>query len=495
MTPTKVAVGSEKLLLISASSLPGNLFTDEAFVVAYSLGRMNEIKTTSLLDMGATGIAFIDLAMARHVCDVLKISFIQLAKPKPIKEFDSKSAPSITHAIYPTLTVQGHTKLLAPFLITKLGQHPLIFGKPWMRKHGVILDMSCDKLAFWPGHCQHPGSFPKTVNTPVKLHFSTSAHLSTSATMLLAPYVKNPTTSATAPAEPQKSKKSKESKPIEIPPAIPGIRSAYQGVSKLADSEREKYIVFAKRILQPAMTPKPMLSIEAKPLNLVFIGAAPFQYLAKQKDVEIFAISMQNIENKLNAILMKNIEYQLNKTAKTPTDPKTVVSEEYHEFLDVFLKEASDMLSPHSKYDHQIRLLERYRDHGNSPLSKMSESKLQFVKKFLEEHLKKGFIEASSAPCLSRIMLAAKLKGGIRFCVDYRRLNELTKKDAYPIPLIEKTLAQLKNTKVFTKIDICQVFYKLRMAADLEDLTTFALRFGAFKWKVLPFELTEESAS
>ena len=84
----------------------------------------------------------------------------------------------------------------------------------------------------------------------------------------------------------------------------------------------------------------------------------------------------------------------------------------------------------------------------------MSESKLQFMKKFLEKHLKKEFIEASSAPYSSKIMLAAKPRGGIRFYVNYRRLNKLTKKDAYPIPLIEETLAQLKNAKVFTKIDI-----------------------------------------
>ena len=175
---------------------------------------------------------------------------------------------------------------------------------------------------------------------------------------------------------------------------------------------------------------------------------------------------------------------------KTPTDLKTVVPKEYHEFLDIFLKKASDTLSPHLKYDYQIRLLEGYRDHGNSPLSKMSEPKLQFVKKFLEEHLKKRFIEASSASCSSQIMLAVKPEGGIKFCVDYRRLNKLTKKDVYPIWLIKETLAQLKNAKVFTKIDICPVFHKLRMATDLEDYTTFALRFGAFKWKVLSFRLT-----
>ena len=57
------------------------------------------------------------------------------------------------------------------------------------------------------------------------------------------------------------------------------------------------------------MTPKSVPSIEAKLLDLAFIGAAPFQYLAKQKDVEIFAVSMRDIKNELNVISMKDIEY------------------------------------------------------------------------------------------------------------------------------------------------------------------------------------------
>ena len=197
--------------------------------------------------------------------------------------------------------------------------------------------------------------------------------------------------------------------------------------------------------------------------------------------MKIFAVFMQDIENKLNAISMKDIKYQLNKTTRTLTNPKTVVLKEYHKFLDVFSKETSDTLSPHPKYNHQICLLEGYRDHGNNPFSKMFEPKLQFVKKFLEEHLKKGFIKANNAPCSSQIMLAAKPGGGIRFCVDYKCLNKLTKKDAYPIPLIKETLVQLKNVKVFTKIDIQQAFHKLKMAANLKDLTTFALQFRVFK--------------
>ena len=90
----------------------------------------------------------------------------------------------------------------------------------------------------------------------------------------------------------------------------------------------------------------------------------------------------------------------------------------------------------------------------------MSKPLLEFVKKFLEKHLKKNFIEASKTLYFSFILLVKKPGGGIRFCVDYKRLNKLIKKDAYPIPLIAETLTQLKTAKVFTKINIWQAFYK-----------------------------------
>ena len=70
-------------------------------------------------------------------------------------------------------------------------------------------------------------------------------------------------------------------------------------------------------------------------------------------------------------------------------------------------------------------------------------------------------MEASKAFCFSSILLAKKLGDGIRFCVDYRKLNTLTKKDTYSLSLIAETLAQLKKTKIFNKIDIWQTFHKL----------------------------------
>ena len=125
----------------------------------------------------------------------------------------------------------------------------------------------------------------------------------------------------------------------------------------------------------------------------------------------------------------------------------------------------------------------------------MSPKELDAVKRYLDSHLAKGFIQASLVSYSSPVLFAQKLGGGIRFCVDYRRLNAIIKKDHYPIPPIEETLAQLQGAKYFTKIDIRQTLYQIRMSEDSEALTTVLTRFGAFKYLVMPFGLYNGLAS
>ena len=67
--------------------------------------------------------------------------------------------------------------------------------------------------------------------------------------------------------------------------------------------------------------------------------------------------------------------------------------------------------------------------------------KLDAVKRYLNSHLAKEFIQASSISYSLPVIFVKKPGGGIRFCIDYRRLNAITKKDHYPIPLIEELLA------------------------------------------------------
>ena len=90
--------------------------------------------------------------------------------------------------------------------------------------------------------------------------------------------------------------------------------------------------------------------------------------------------------------------------------------------------------------DHNI-ILKEENNLTSSPLYSMSLKQLKLVKAYLEDHLKKGFIVPSDAPYTSSVLFMKKPEGGWHFCVNYQKLNVITKKNRYPLPLIEKMLA------------------------------------------------------
>ena len=84
----------------------------------------------------------------------------------------------------------------------------------------------------------------------------------------------------------------------------------------------------------------------------------------------------------------------------------------------------------------------------------MSTPELEEVRKYLIENLKKGYIMLNDSPFASPVLFVKKKDGSLRFCINYRRLNIIFKKDRYPLPLIKETLARISKTKIFTKINI-----------------------------------------
>ena len=123
----------------------------------------------------------------------------------------------------------------------------------------------------------------------------------------------------------------------------------------------------------------------------------------------------------------------------------------------------------------------------------MFNHKLQKVKKYLIDHLNKEFIFFSFASYVSFILFVEKKDDSLRFCVDYRKLNALTKRDRYPLSLIDETLARIQESKYLTRLNIIVAFNKLRMHSGSEDLTIFITSFDSYKYHVMLFGLTNES--
>ena len=79
--------------------------------------------------------------------------------------------------------------------------------------------------------------------------------------------------------------------------------------------------------------------------------------------------------------------------------------------------------------------------------------------------------------------------------MDYRGLNNITRKDRYPLPLIKETLSGILKVRYFTKLNITAVFYKIRIAKGQEWIMVFRTRYGLFKYLIIPFGLTGAPAT
>ncbi len=211
------------------------------------------------------------------------------------------------------------------------------------------------------------------------------------------------------------------------------------------------------------------------------IETSAFNMMNKRKNVSLFFV------------ILKDVEKHLEKHNKSNIVIKIVFLIEYHEFLNVFDKKAFNILVSHRSYDHKI-VLEKNAISDYISLYKMFEEKLKIIKKYFENNLKKRFITANRSLFVSSVMFMKKTNDSLKFCVDYRKLNQLIKKNRYSLSLIDETLVHLKKTKYFIKLDIKQIFHRIRIAnAEFEDLIIFKTRFDIYKYRVLSFELCNES--
>ena len=206
-------------------------------------------------------------------------------------------------------------------------------------------------------------------------------------------------------------------------------------------------------------------------------------FYMKRKENEFFTSSLQEIDS----ILHDRKQHQEDPDTEQMIQERLPVA--YYRFKDVFSKSESNRLPIHRPYDHKI-ILESPLPNGYSPLYRQSTSELQTLKEYIVDNLDRGFIEpAGQVPFASPVLFVKKPDGSLRLCIDYRKLNSLTRKDAYPIPRIDELLARVAKAKVFTKLDIRQAFNRIRMDPDSEEYTAFRTRYGTYKTKVLPFGL------
>ena len=197
-----------------------------------------------------------------------------------------------------------------------------------------------------------------------------------------------------------------------------------------------------------------------------------------------------------------------------------IVNEDQAE-KDAYAVPIEDLELSHLSVDQQVNLLRVLKKHHVWPMSdqlgttrlvehsidvqeaqpvrqhpyRVPETKRQQIATEVQKMLLANIIQPSASPWSSPVLLLEKPNGEFRFCVDYWRLNENTKKDAYPLPQIDEPLDALGNAAWFSTLDLQSGFWQIPMrAADMEK-TAFATHNGHWEFRVMPFGLANAPAT
>lgn len=467
------------------------------------------IKIQSLMDSGATGYLFIKQSLAMNLHRRFGAVITETEEEAAVQGFDG-SPQSISRVITLTMNVAGRVFKQQDFIITDMTRD-VIVGKTFFATHDLLLDCKNSTLierdqinisVTQPDYVAIPPTLLKKTDllqAKVQHHHQGDAERrdrlweleqERSGISELDALVKE----SELPISSTTSFKSDYLDSLKVMKneltRLAEVNTVQSGVTKMVEQARQNKLR-TEQVQNGSRTKLKKLNIDICEIN-----AHAFMTNMRMKVNTIFTTSIYEIDKRIEDLQAAGVSPDEEDEEVLELDQiRLKLPVHLQDLADVFSKIDSEKLPPHRDYDHKIVIEEGAAPLTASPLYKMNEVELQALKNYLTENLKKGFIEASSAPFASPVLFVKKADGSLRLCIDYRRLNHITKKDRYPIPLLDEVLSRMSKSKIFTKLDIRAAFNRIRMAADSEELTSFRTRYGQYKCKVLPFGLCNGPAT
>ncbi|SJL16146.1 uncharacterized protein ARMOST_19665 [Armillaria ostoyae] len=182
--------------------------------------------------------------------------------------------------------------------------------------------------------------------------------------------------------------------------------------------------------------------------------------------------------------------------AEKPTKTfEEMVPSDYRSFRDLFSKENFDELPERKPWDHAIELVPNAKSTLDCKVYPLNRNKQEQLDKFLDENLESGRITESKSLFASPFFFVKKKDGSLRPVQDYRKLNEMTIKNRYPLPLISELIDKLQGAKYFTKLDVRWGYNNVRIKEGDEHKAAFRTNRGLFEPTVMFFGLTNSPAT
>ena len=163
------------------------------------------------------------------------------------------------------------------------------------------------------------------------------------------------------------------------------------------------------------------------------------------------------------------------------------------------LKDHVDVFS-HSEYDlGKTSIITHRIDTGDAkpvrqPLRRFPPAHREAISEHVDNMVNQGIIEPASSPWGTNIVLVKKKDGSFRCCIDYRQLNSVTRKDAYPLPHIDTCLDAMSSAAWFSTMDLRQS-YQVPIEPKDRDKTAFICHRGMYRYRMMPFGLCNAGAT
>lgn len=163
------------------------------------------------------------------------------------------------------------------------------------------------------------------------------------------------------------------------------------------------------------------------------------------------------------------------------------------DYADVF-SSGEDDVGLTNLVQHSIPLLPGT-DPIRQPPRRLGPEKDLEVERQVSKLVHQGLVEPADSGWSSPVVLVHKKDGSWRLCCDYRRLNAVTRRDAFPLPRIDDSLDSLAGSVYFSTLDLLSGYWQVPLSREAQDKAAFVTRGGLWRWKVLPFGLTSAPAT
>ncbi|CAF3396631.1 unnamed protein product, partial [Rotaria sp. Silwood2] len=378
-----------------------------------------------------------------------------------ILQLADRSQLKVKYVLSLPITIANYTKTHTVYVVPKLSQ-PCIIGNDLIQKHNLQID----------GRRQN-AYFKQFSNYRFNPHHNEQQYDNDDEYILIA----------------------------DVRLKIPSTHIAYVRVRPtkpflVINQEGDDYVVTSLRNTPCAtngiINPQRILEIKVANLSERTIIIHPGQALAYMKrlnQIQLNLISQKDLTSNNPRQSIKTTEPNL-----TETDLNDIQKQKLSDLIQAFPDVFNEKTGQTSKVKHEIKLLPGSQP-CNLPPYRIAPARRQIIEENLREMLQDNVIVPSKSPWASPVVLAPRKDETLRFCIDYRKLNAMTIRDAYPIPRIDDTLDSLQEAKFISTLDLRTGYWQVQMDDKSREKTAFITHKGLFEFKVMPYGLTNAPAT